>query len=97
MRNITLAIQEVVQWYPLGVALGIARHKLDEIKFNHPVAAKQCKVSNVYSHPSLSPPVSLHCTLTQNMIGMHAPRIESLGRRLQGRLCLLNSLTPTQS
>ena len=49
MRNITLAIREVVEWYGLGIALNIDRHKLDEIRINRQNNPQHCKVSLQYN------------------------------------------------
>ena len=50
MRNITLAIREVVEWYFLGISLNIDRHKLDEIRINRQNNPQHCKVSLQYMH-----------------------------------------------
>ena len=34
MKNLTRAIQELVEWHPVGVALEIPHHKLDAINIS---------------------------------------------------------------
>ena len=34
MKNLTRALQELVEWHPVGVALEIPHHKLDAIRIS---------------------------------------------------------------
>ena len=45
LRNITLALREVTDWYKVGVALEMKTHKLDEIRVNRMNDVQQCKFS----------------------------------------------------
>ena len=47
VRNITQALRDVNQWHSLGVALGIAGHKLEAIGLDNPNQTQRCKVSRV--------------------------------------------------
>jgi hypothetical protein len=43
VRNITQALRDVNQWHSLGVALGIAGHKLEAIGLDNPNQTQRCK------------------------------------------------------
>lgn len=45
LRNLANELKEVVEWYQLGISLGIKSYRLDEIRMNRMGDVQHCKLS----------------------------------------------------